>query len=121
VQQPAREGLFQSGHDKRRISPLQPGKQKMDMLRHDHITDNYKLMALANLLHNFQEEVARAGCAEKRTPLIAAGSNEVRVSSAVVAVQICRPAKNTKKRGTHVLAMPARSKALGHLPDLFSF
>jgi hypothetical protein len=34
----------------------------MDMLRHDYVTDDYKLMTLADLLHNFEEEIAGAGC-----------------------------------------------------------
>jgi hypothetical protein len=62
----------------------------MDMLRHDHVTDNYKLMAMADLLHNFEEEIARPGCAEKGTALITTCGNKVGVSRAVVAVQVCR-------------------------------
>ncbi len=58
------------------------------MLWHDHVTDNYKLMALTDLFHDFEEEIAGSGRAEKRAALIAAGGNEVGVSSAVVAVQV---------------------------------
>jgi hypothetical protein len=54
----------------------------MDVLRHDHVTDDDKLMALADLLQHFEEEIAGAGCAEKRTALIATCGNEVGVSSA---------------------------------------
>jgi hypothetical protein len=36
-------------------------------LRHDHITDDYKLMALPDLFQDFDKEIARAGCAEKGT------------------------------------------------------
>jgi hypothetical protein len=36
----------------------------MDMLRHDHVTDDYKLMTLADLLHNFEEEIAGTRRAE---------------------------------------------------------
>jgi hypothetical protein len=53
VQQPMGEGLFQSGQYQRRIPALRLAKQKMDMLRHHYITDNDKLMALADLLHDF--------------------------------------------------------------------
>jgi hypothetical protein len=52
-QQPMGEGLFQSGHYQRRISALRLAQEKMDMLRHHYITDNDKLMALADLLHDF--------------------------------------------------------------------
>jgi hypothetical protein len=65
-------------------------KMKMDMLRHDHITDNYKLMALSDLFHDFEEEIATVGCTEKGTALIATCGNKVGVPSAVVAVQVCR-------------------------------
>jgi hypothetical protein len=84
------EGLFQSRQHQRRISALRLGEEKMDMLRHDYVTDDYKLMPLADLLHNFEEEIARAGCAEKGTALITTCGNKVGVSSAVVAVQVCR-------------------------------
>jgi hypothetical protein len=47
------EGLFQSGQYQRRIPALRLAKEKMDMLRHHYITDNDKLMALADLLHDF--------------------------------------------------------------------
>jgi hypothetical protein len=49
----------------------------MDMFRHDYVTDDHKLMALADLLHNFEEEIARAGCAEKRAALITTCGNKV--------------------------------------------
>jgi hypothetical protein len=60
------------------------------MIRHDYVPDDYKLMTLADLLHDLQKQIARAGCVEKGTPLIAACGNKVRVSRAVVAVQVCR-------------------------------
>jgi hypothetical protein len=47
------------------------------MLRHDYVTDDYKSMTLTDLLHNFEEEIARAGCAEKRTALITTCGNKV--------------------------------------------
>jgi len=87
-QQPMGEGLFQSGQHQRRISTLRLGEEKMNMLRHDHVTDDYKLMTLADLLHGFEKQIARAGCAEKGTALITTCGNKVRVSSAVVAVQV---------------------------------
>jgi hypothetical protein len=90
AQQPMGEVLFQGGQHQRRISALRLGEEKMDMLGHDYVTDDYKLMTLADLLHNFEEEIARAGCPEKGTALIATCGNKVRVSSAVVAVQVCR-------------------------------
>src|SRR5215831_4346510 len=90
AQQPMSERLFQGGQHQRRISALRLGEQKMDMLRHDYVTDNYKLMTLANLFHNFEEEIARAGCAEKGTALITTCRNEVGISRAVIAVEVCR-------------------------------
>ena len=43
AQQAMGEGLFQRGHHQRRIAALRFGEEKMDMLRHDHVTDNYKI------------------------------------------------------------------------------
>jgi hypothetical protein len=60
----------------------------MDMLGHDYVSDNYELMTPANPLHNFEEEIARAGCGEKGTALITTRGNKVRVSSPVEAVQV---------------------------------
>jgi len=90
AQQPMGEGLFQSSQHQRKISALRLGEEKMDMLRHDYVTDDYKLMTLTDLLHDFEEEIARAGCPEKKTPLITTCGNKVRVSSAIVAMQFCR-------------------------------
>jgi len=90
AQHPMGKGLLQGGHHQRRISPLRLGKQKMDMLRHNHVTGNHKSMVLADLLHNFEEEIARAGCPEKGTALIATGGNKVRVPSAVAPAQVYR-------------------------------
>ena len=76
------EGLFQSGQHQRRIPALRLAHEKMDVLRHDHVTDNDKLMALAHLLQHFEKEIARVGCAEEGTALITTCGNKVGVSSA---------------------------------------
>ena len=89
AQQPMGEGLFQGGQHQRGISALRLGEEKMDMLRHDYVTDDDKLMALADLLQHFEKEIARAGRAEKGTALITTCGNKVGVSSAVVAVKVC--------------------------------
>jgi hypothetical protein len=38
----------------------------MDMLGHHDVSDNDKLMALAYLFHDFEEEIARGACREAR-------------------------------------------------------
>ena len=50
------------------------------MLWHDHVTDDDKVMALAGLLHDFEEEMARLGRAKKGPPRVATGGDEVKVS-----------------------------------------
>jgi hypothetical protein len=70
------EGLFQSGQHQRKISAFRLGEEKVDMLRHDYVTDDCKLMTLADLLHHFEEEIARAGCPEKGTALITTSGNK---------------------------------------------
>src|ERR1700677_3466549 len=90
AQQPMCKCLFQCGQHQRRISALQFSEEKMNMLRHDHVTDNCKLMTMANLLHHLEKEIAGTRCAEKGTALIATCRNKVGVSSAVGAVQVCR-------------------------------
>ena len=55
--------------------PLRFPEEKMDMLRHDHVTDDDK-------------EMARLGRAKKGPPPVATGGDEVKVSRAMVAVKI---------------------------------
>ena len=82
--------MLQDCQHQRKISALRLGEEKMHMLRHDHITDDCKLMTLADLLHHFEEEIARVGSPEKGSALITTCGYKVGVSSAIVAVQVCR-------------------------------
>lgn len=59
AQQSMGEGLFQGGQQQRRISALRLSEEEMDMLRHDYVTDDYKLMTLADLLRDFEETTRR--------------------------------------------------------------
>jgi hypothetical protein len=49
-----------SAPSKRIVFEVQ-SNEKMDMFRHDYVTDDHKLMTLADLLHNFEEEIALPG------------------------------------------------------------
>lgn len=61
----------------------------MNVLRHNHVTHDDKLMALADLFHNFEEEIAGLVRVEQGTPLAATGSDEVEMSRPIIAVKIC--------------------------------
>jgi hypothetical protein len=54
------------------------------MFRHDHIANHYEPMALADFLHDFEEEVSAVCSSKERPSLIATGGDEVKISCPVV-------------------------------------
>ena len=59
----------------------------MDVLRHDHVAHDDKLIAAPNLFKDFQEEVASRFCVQKRATLITTEGDEVEIASAVESPQ----------------------------------
>ena len=64
------------------------------MLRHDHVSDNNELIALAHLFEHGEKQVAMFLCSEEGTALITTAGDKVQVSGAVktlgLAVHVAR-------------------------------
>ncbi len=57
------------------------------MLRHNHITEQCKVVAVANLVKSFQEDIASLLESEERQSSVATKSDEVQVPLAVSPLQ----------------------------------
>ena len=67
--------------------------QQMNMFRHDHISDNNKPIALADLFQNLQEAVALSGFTKQRLSSVTRTRDKVQVMSAVETLQAGRHGK----------------------------
>ena len=62
---------LQGLHDNRRSSTLRLADQQMEMLGHDHVTENYENIAFADLFQNSEKQIASA----RQNPVTARGDN----------------------------------------------
>ena len=76
-QQPAGNALLQDLHHKGYGIPPWFTDQDMDVLWHNHVSDDLEAVALAYLLEDSQKDVPRMGTAQERLTLIAARGDEV--------------------------------------------
>jgi hypothetical protein len=83
-----RKTKFQSLHHDGRILLLRFADQQMNVFGHDHVANDDEGIALADLLQHSQKQVPTARSAEQGLSTITTASDEVKVSSAVVAMQI---------------------------------
>src|SRR5882762_9283308 len=97
----------------------------MNMLRHDHITDELEVMPRADLVQNFHKLVTRPRRAEQRTPPIATEGNEMKIAAPVETLQTvaheqaanCKaksktaPLKATRMRHPHLHLLSTRISA----------
>ena len=98
-------------HDFRWISNLRFRDQEMEVFGHDHVADDDESIALADLLQHSQKQVPTARSAKQGLSTITTASDEVKVSSAVVAMQIVPHG--------HTIARPRlRGGDVGHLPTV---
>ncbi len=81
----SRESKLKRLHYDRGVPLLRFTDQKMNVLGHDHITDNDELVALAHPLQHGQEHIATARRGEKRLSPITAAGDEMQVSGSIVA------------------------------------
>jgi hypothetical protein len=61
----------------------------MNVLGHDHVTNDHETIAPAYLFHDFEKQITTPRRAEQSASPIATGGNEVKISGAVVAMQSC--------------------------------
>ncbi len=86
-QKPSRKSKFKSLHHGRRGLYLRFADQEVNVLGHDHVTDDHELIARAHLLQHSEQQVATVRRAEQRLLPITTTSDEMQVSSAVEAFQ----------------------------------
>jgi hypothetical protein len=106
-----RKTKFQSLHHDGRILLLRFADQQMNVFGHDHVPDDDESIALADLLQHSEKQVPTARSAEQALSTITTASDEVKVSSAVVAMQIVPHG--------HSIAPPRlRGANVGHPPTV---
>jgi len=106
-----RKTNFQSLHHDGRILLLRFADQQMNVFGHDDVANNDEGIALADLLQHFQKQVPTARSAKQGLSTITTASDEVKVSSAVVAMQIVPHG--------HTIARPRlRRGDVGHPPTV---
>jgi hypothetical protein len=79
----AREPLLEYLHNSRHAASLRFADEKMNVLRHNHISDHDKLVTTSDLVKDFQQPVAAARLTEHRRAMIAAAGDEVEMSRIV--------------------------------------
>src|SRR5712671_7149830 len=72
--------LLEHLQDFRGITPPGFTKEQMNMLGHDHITDEAEVVPRADLVQNFHKMVTSPRRAEQRTPPIATEGNEMKIA-----------------------------------------
>src|SRR5216684_2014166 len=83
----ARKAKFERLHYCRRSLYLRFADQEVNVLGHDHVTDDHELIARAHLLQHSEQQVATVRRAEQRLLPITTTSDEMQVSSGVEAFQ----------------------------------
>jgi hypothetical protein len=83
----ARNTLFENlhGHGDGSFSGL--ADEQMEVLRHDDVASDDKLIFLSDFLQDCQEQIAAAGGSEKGLPMITTAGDEVFVAAGVEALQ----------------------------------
>ena len=131
-QRPCRT-LLHHLHHRRRSSHLGLGHQNMNMLRHHHIADDYKTVALSRLFENGEEPVASLGRTEKRQSPIARPGDKVQMVRTVSAMQAAGheqpmlsavsypPLQKSQGRGTHSFKVGHRKPMRKAGPPVLQF
>ena len=94
--QPPRNALFQDLQDGRRRSFGWLADQQMNVLGHDHVSDQRKVKPAPHLAKDLYECVSRTDRAEQRQAAVATACDEVQVFLPVVAPQSFGHPKNQK-------------------------
>ena len=79
--------LFQNLHDDRGIVPLWLADEQVNMFRHYYESHDAEAIAFPNLLEHIEKDVARALGSQKGPTAVAAGRDEMKVTSTIKAPQ----------------------------------
>src|SRR5713101_5352211 len=94
--QPPRNALFQDLQDGRRRSFGWLADQQMNVLGHDHVSDQREVKTAPHLAKDLYERVSRTNRAEQRQAAVATACDEMQVLLPVVAPQSFGHRKNQK-------------------------
>jgi len=85
--QQASEALLNHLHHYGWIVPLEFGHQKVEVLRHDHVTDHHEAISLPRCFEHTKKEIAPLRRAQSRLAVITTAGDEVKVLLAVITVE----------------------------------
>src|SRR5258708_7009548 len=83
----AGKSLLQYLHDRGWSSTIRFADQQMNVLGHDHVSDDDETAAHAHLLQDFEKQIPPADGPQQRSLVITARGDEVQVSFAVVTMK----------------------------------
>ena len=83
-----RKTEFESLHHSRRILLLRLADEQMNVLGHNDISDDDEHIALSHLLQHFEKQVTAVRSAKQRLSAIATASDEMKITGAVVAMEV---------------------------------
>jgi len=85
--QPPGHAQLHGLNDLRGIANHRFGNQQMYVFRHDHVSDQGKMIANAHQLEDGKYQVAARGSAQQRLATVAAPGDEMEASRALIALQ----------------------------------
>jgi hypothetical protein len=83
----ARDTLFENLDSYGQISFRWFGDEKMEMLRHDHITPDNELVFLSDFFESFNEQVTATGGGKKWLAMVATAGDEVLIAAGMKPLQ----------------------------------
>ena len=78
------KALLQHLQDNGGISALRLCEQKVDMLGHNHVSDDHEAVTTADLFEDLEKQIAPWFGVEQRTTLVTTEGDEVQIAGAVV-------------------------------------
>ena len=84
----SRDPLLQHLHYHRRIGDVRLADRQMNVLRHDHKSEQAEVIAVADLAENLKERVARFGRPQQRHAPVAAARDEMPVAETISPFQL---------------------------------
>jgi hypothetical protein len=97
-QDAARKAHFERLHHCRRVLLLRFAEEQMNVLGHDHVAHDYKLITSAHLLQHGQKQVAPRGRAQQGLPAITTASDEMQVPGAIKTLEVAPHRRRLSER-----------------------
>ncbi len=107
LSQGSRHALLQDLHHGARRADLRLRNQKMNVLRHHHISDQQELVPCPGLVENFEEGISLSPRIQQTPPPVATASNEMQVALPIAAFERILQGQ---VKPTHPLQTPQRMR-----------